>query len=94
MGVKLGVESSTLEGIKVDCATRHQNPAQDVIELICASDPTMTIGQFKKHLENIKREDVKRTLNNHPGMCIMAKRTVVYAHVPPFSQFLWSSAHD
>jgi len=64
LGSKLRVDQETLEGIKVDCLTRNQNPAQDVIQMICCKSPLMTIGQFKKHLENIKREDVAKKLKD------------------------------
>ena len=65
-GTKLAIDRSTLEEIKIDCAT-HQNPAADVIEMIYTSEPTMTGGQFKKHLENIKRKDVKKKLDDYAG---------------------------
>lgn len=67
LGSKLEIDPSQLEGIKSDCATRHQNPAEDVIEMICASNPTMTIGQFKMHLQNIERNDVKNKITEHEG---------------------------
>ena len=73
LGSKLEIDSSQLEGIKSDCTTRHQNPAEDVIEMICASNPTMTIGQFKMHLQNIERNDVKNKINEHEGkqVCVI-----------------------
>lgn len=67
LGSKLEIDPSQLEGIKSDCATRHQNPAEDVIEMICASNPTMTTGQFKMHLQNIERNDVKNKITEHEG---------------------------
>ena len=73
LGSKLEIDSSQLEGIKSDCTTRHQNPAEDVVEMICASNPTMTIGQFKMHLQNIERNDVKNKINEHGGkqVCVI-----------------------
>ncbi len=68
LGIKLGVEHQDLSAIKIDCANQHQNPAGDVIEVICAKKPTMTISQFKEHLKNIKRTDVKNKLGNLKGM--------------------------
>lgn len=68
LGSKLEIDSSQLEGIKSDCIIRHQNPAEDVIEMICASNPTMTIGQFKMHLQNIERNDVKNKINEHEDL--------------------------
>ena len=51
LGCKLGVDRPTLKKIKIDCKVRHQNPSQHVIEIICASNPSMTIGEFKKKLK-------------------------------------------
>lgn len=68
LGIKLGVEHQDLSGIRIDCANQHQNPAGEVIEWIRASKPTMTIGQFKEHLKNIKRVDVMNKLKNLSGM--------------------------
>ena len=58
LGDRLDVDPKILEGIKTDCATQHQNPAQEVIELIYTSHPTMTIHMFKEKLKEIKREDI------------------------------------
>lgn len=68
LGRKLGVDSPTLKSIKIDCAVQHQNPSQHVIDIICASNPSMTTGEFKKKLENIKRMDVKDKLDGLPGI--------------------------
>ena len=73
LGTKLGIDNATLEGIKIDCATQHQNPAKHVIEMIYTSNPTLTIDQFKKHLENITRNDVKKKLDNLPGTCMLTE---------------------
>ena len=57
-----------LNSIKIDCANQCQNPAEEVIEVIYRSNPTMTMGQFKKHLTDIKRKDVKNKLDDLKGM--------------------------
>ena len=67
LGIKLGVDRNDLKGIITDCANQHQNPAGGVMEVICAYYPTMTIGQFKKKLINIKRTDVKNKLDHLEG---------------------------
>ena len=67
LGRKLGVDPPTLKKIKIDCAVQHQNPSQHIIEIICSSNPNMTMGQFKKKLENINRKDVKAKLDDLPA---------------------------
>ena len=68
LGNRLHVDSQTLEGIKIDCVAQHQNPAQKAMELIYASQPTMTINTFKEKLKNIRREDItKGKLNDLPS---------------------------
>ena len=70
-GERLGFDRQTLKIIRVDCLTRHQNPAEEVIEMLCAVQPMMTIGQFKIHLANIDRKDVSGKLDYSPGTCIL-----------------------
>ena len=67
LGIKLGVDREDLKGITTDCANQHQNPAGDVMQVICATHPEMTIRQFKKKLINIKRIDVKNKLDHLEG---------------------------
>lgn len=71
LGMYLGLDGPTLKEIKIHCANRKENPAEDVIELLCAKKPTMTIGQFKKHLENAKRMDAREKLDSLPGTYIL-----------------------
>lgn len=68
LGSKLGADPSALKRLRIDCVVQHQNPAQHVIEIICASNPSMTIGEFKKKMENIKRKDVNDILDRLPGI--------------------------
>ncbi len=67
LGVQLGVDREKLKRIKIDGANQQQNPAGHVINLIYSSDPTMTIGQFKKHLKNIERAEVAKKLDELQG---------------------------
>lgn len=67
LGIKLGVDRNDLKGIMIDCANQHQNPAGDVMEVIYTRNPTMTIGQFKKKLINLRRTDVKNKLDHLEG---------------------------
>ena len=69
LGMKLGVDRGDLKAITTSCANQHQNPAGEVIEVICTRHPTMTIGQFKKKLINIKRTDVRNKLDHLHGEC-------------------------
>ena len=68
LGTRLDVDSQTLEGIKIDCVAPHENPAQEAMELIYTSQPTMTINTFKEKLKKIRREDItKRILKDLPS---------------------------
>ncbi|CAH3037873.1 unnamed protein product [Pocillopora meandrina] len=64
LGLNLGVERDNLRHIMTDCANQNQNPAQHVIGYIFRSHPTMLMGQFKKYLSDIKRNDVKARLDD------------------------------
>lgn len=63
LGTNLGVNPEILEEIKIDCATRHHNPAQEVMDLIYTSRPSMTINNFKAKLREIKRDDIIKRLD-------------------------------
>ena len=68
LGNRLHIDNQTLEGIKIDCVTQYQNPAEEAMELIYTSQPTMTIDTLKEKLKKIGREDItKRTLNGLPS---------------------------
>lgn len=69
LGIELGIDRGDLKAITTNCANQHQNPAGEVIDIICARDPTMTIVQFKRKLINMKRTDVKNKLDHLPGKC-------------------------
>lgn len=64
LGLNLGVERVNLWHIETSCANQNQNPAQHVIEYIYRSKPTMLMGTFKKHLSDIKRNDVNIKLED------------------------------
>lgn len=68
LGLNLGVERDNLRHILTDCANQNQNPAQHVIGYIFRSHPTMLMGQFKKYLSDIKRNDVKARLDDMKGI--------------------------
>ncbi|XP_022783770.1 uncharacterized protein LOC111324475 isoform X2 [Stylophora pistillata] len=63
LGIKIGMSAKSLKQIKIDCENRQENPGSHVINIIATSEPTMTIGQFKKKLANLGRKDVARKLN-------------------------------
>lgn len=89
LGLKLEVDRDDLNGIMIDCANQHQNPAGDVIDMICASNPTMTIGQFKEKLVKIKRTDVKNKLDKLEGMYERLMIKISWNHKSyKFSHFL------
>ena len=68
LGIKIELDAKSLKRINVDCKNRQEDPGSHVINIISTSQPKMTIGQFKKKLENIGRKDIAGKLKKLPGL--------------------------
>ena len=68
LGIEIGMKPESLTHIITDCVNRQENPGGDVLNIISTSKATMTIGQFKKKLENIGRSDIAGKLKKLSGM--------------------------
>ena len=68
LGIKVELDAKILKRINVDCKNRQEDPGSHVINIISTSQSTMTIGQFKKKLENIGRNDIAGKLKKLPGL--------------------------
>ena len=73
LGLSLGnIDHRDLTGIMTSCAAQHKNPAQEVIDYLCAKDPNMPITEFKKFFDctdtGIYRMDIIKKLDSQPGI--------------------------
>ena len=68
LGIRLGINQESLAQIVTDCVNRQENPGGHVLNIISITNPTMTIGWFKKTLEKIRRSDIAAKLEKLSGM--------------------------